>query len=205
MLHEKLYETGRGHVRGMTRRFIQLIAAIVTIRADAVAQRVSIRVESDVKRGPMNPVWAWFGYDEPNYTYTPNGRKLLSALARISPVPVFVRTHNMLTSGDGTAALKWGSTNAYTEDAQGVRGRRERCRGVARVRGDESRAPPRVRPRRPRRHRYDAIRPRVMLPAGLVDTPFAFLPRIARSGESRRTGLAGCLSRPTRAGTNSSS
>ena len=30
---------------------------------------------------------------------------------------VYFRAHNMLTSGDGTPALKWGSTNAYTEDA----------------------------------------------------------------------------------------
>jgi len=35
------------------------------------------------------------------------------------PQTVFVRTHNLLTSGDGTPALKWGSTGAYTEDAQG--------------------------------------------------------------------------------------
>jgi xylan 1,4-beta-xylosidase len=27
--------------------------------------------------------------------------------------------HNLLTTGDGKAALKWGSTNAYTEDANG--------------------------------------------------------------------------------------
>lgn len=60
-------------------------------------------------------MWAWFGYDEPNYTYTPNGRKLLSELAAASPAPVFVRTHNLLTTGDGVPALKWGSTNAYTE------------------------------------------------------------------------------------------
>ena len=32
----------------------------------------------------------------------------------LSPEPVRVRTHNLLTSGDGTPALKWGSTNAYT-------------------------------------------------------------------------------------------
>jgi xylan 1,4-beta-xylosidase len=44
---------------------------------------------------------------------------LLSELAALSPVPVFVRTHNLLTTGDGTAALKWGSTNAYTEDEAG--------------------------------------------------------------------------------------
>ena len=48
-----------------------------------------------------------------------DGRKLLSELAALSPVPVNVRVHNLLTTGDGTPALKWGSTNAYTEDAQG--------------------------------------------------------------------------------------
>ena len=67
----------------------------------------------------MTPMWAWFGHDEPNYTYMKDGRKLLSELAALSPVPVHVRAHNMLTSGDGIAALKWGSTNAYSEDTAG--------------------------------------------------------------------------------------
>ena len=87
--------------------------------ADQRAERVAIQVESAVKLGPLKPIWAWFGYDEPNYTYMANGQKLLSALARISPVPVHVRTHNLLTTGDGTPSLKWGSTNAYTEGADG--------------------------------------------------------------------------------------
>ncbi len=69
--------------------------------------------------GPMNPVWAWFGYDEPNYTYMKDGKKLLSELAALSRTPVYVRTHSLLVTGDGVAALKWGSTNAYTEDANG--------------------------------------------------------------------------------------
>jgi xylan 1,4-beta-xylosidase len=30
-----------------------------------------------------------------------------------------VRVHNLLTTGDGSASLKWGSTNVYTEDAAG--------------------------------------------------------------------------------------
>lgn len=82
-------------------------------------ERVQIRVDTNVRRGPMTAMWAWFGYDEPNYTYMKDGRKLLTELQALSPVPVFVRTHNLLTSGDGVAALKWGSTNAYTEDASG--------------------------------------------------------------------------------------
>ena len=66
-------------------------------------------IEVDVKKeiGDMKPIWAWFGYDEPNYTYMKDGKKLLSELAALSPVPVFLRTHNLLTTGDGTPALKW--------------------------------------------------------------------------------------------------
>src|SRR5881398_697981 len=52
-------------------------------------------------------------------THSPNGKKLLGELAVLSPEPVYIRTHNLLTSGDGWASLKWGSTNVYTEDAAG--------------------------------------------------------------------------------------
>ena len=83
------------------------------------AERVTIKVDAAKRIGPMKPVWAWFGYDEPNYTYMKDGQKLLTELSKLSPVPVFVRTHNLLTTGDGTPGLKWGSTNAYTEDANG--------------------------------------------------------------------------------------
>lgn len=82
-------------------------------------QPVSISIDGNKKTGPMSTFWAYFGYDEPNYTYMKDGRKLLTEIAELSPVPVYVRTHNLLTSGDGKAALKWGSTNAYTEDAKG--------------------------------------------------------------------------------------
>lgn len=84
------------------------------------AQR-SATVVVDVTKtvGPMYPAWAWFGYDEPNYTYMKDGKKLLSEIAALSPVPVYVRAHSLLVTGDGQAALKWGSTNAYTEDANG--------------------------------------------------------------------------------------
>ncbi len=80
---------------------------------------VTVKVDAAQTTGKFSPAWAWFGYDEPNYTYMKDGRKLLSQLAELSPVPVYLRVHNLLTSGDGQAALKWGSTNAYTEDAHG--------------------------------------------------------------------------------------
>ena len=85
------------------------------------SSQATATIDVDLKKelGPMSPVWAWFGHDEPNYTYMKDGRKLLSELAALSPVPVYMRVHNLLTTGDGTPALKWGSTNAYTEDANG--------------------------------------------------------------------------------------
>jgi xylan 1,4-beta-xylosidase len=85
----------------------------------STAQTVSIQVDAGSKTGPLKPIWSWFGYDEPNYTYMKDGKKLLSELAALSPVPVYVRAHSLLVTGDGVAALKWGSTNAYTEDASG--------------------------------------------------------------------------------------
>ena len=56
------------------------------------AQPVRLDVDAKQIKGPMTPIWAWFGYDEPNYTTAPNGKKLLSDIAALSPVPVYVRT-----------------------------------------------------------------------------------------------------------------
>jgi xylan 1,4-beta-xylosidase len=80
---------------------------------------VHIAVHVDQSDGPIEPIWSFFGYDEPNYTYAPNGKKLLAELSALSSAPAYVRVHNLLTTGDGSASLKWGSTNAYTEDASG--------------------------------------------------------------------------------------
>jgi xylan 1,4-beta-xylosidase len=87
--------------------FFLLVAGGLVTSSAQETDRVSIRVDTAARIGPMTPIWAWFGHDEPNYTYTPNGKKLLSALAAAAaPVPVFVRVHNLLTTGDGKPALK---------------------------------------------------------------------------------------------------
>jgi xylan 1,4-beta-xylosidase len=80
---------------------------------------VSIRVDATQAKGELNPIWRFFGADEPNYATMKNGRKLISELGELAPKRVYFRAHNLLTSGDGTPALKWGSTGAYGEDAQG--------------------------------------------------------------------------------------
>ena len=96
---------------------ILLIAGSASRAQQQAAESVAIHVHADQSDGPIHPIWNYFGYDEPNYTYAPNGKKLLGELAALSPVPVYVRVHNLLTTGDGSASLKWGSTNVYTEDA----------------------------------------------------------------------------------------
>lgn len=80
---------------------------------------VTIDVDLSQVKGPYTPIYSWFGYDEPNYTYTAQGRELLNKLQELSPVPVHIRVHNLFTTGDGQPELKWGSTNVYTLDAQG--------------------------------------------------------------------------------------
>ena len=97
-----------------------LLTLFLAVWSLAAAQTpVSLHVDAARPVGEMNPLWAWFGYDEPNYTYMKDGRKLLSEISALSPVPVYVRAHNLMTTGDGKAAFKWGSTNMYTEDEAG--------------------------------------------------------------------------------------
>jgi len=89
------------------------------LRAQEIPATMSIQVKADQPQGILEPIWNYFGHDEPNYTYAPHGKKLLAELAAMSPVPVHIRTHNLFTTGDGSFSLKWGSTNVYTEDANG--------------------------------------------------------------------------------------
>ena len=108
-----------GSLRNMFLFCALLCLCIFPCLSQQSSLNVSIHVEADKSEGPLAPIWNYFGYDEPNYTYAPNGQKLLGELSAMSPSPVYVRTHNLLTTGDGSASLKWGSTNAYTEDANG--------------------------------------------------------------------------------------
>jgi xylan 1,4-beta-xylosidase len=80
---------------------------------------VTINVDASRPVGEMKPIWRFFGADEPNYATMRDGKKLLGEQGALAPNHVYFRTHNLLTTGDGTPDLKWGSTNAYTEDAQG--------------------------------------------------------------------------------------
>ncbi|MGA9657792.1 MAG: beta-xylosidase [Asticcacaulis sp.] len=96
-------------------------ALFMSAAVGAAADSFPVKIEVDAAQttGAVEPIWRFFGADEPNYATMKDGRSLLTSLGELSPGHVYFRTHNLLTSGDGTPALKWGSTNAYTEDAQG--------------------------------------------------------------------------------------
>jgi xylan 1,4-beta-xylosidase len=108
--------TGRNLTRKLAPTLALALLAAVVLPAQ---QRVIITVEASKPMGRFEPVWAWIGHDEPNYAYNQEGRELLSRLSHLSPSSVHDRTHNLLTSGDGTPTLKWGSTNAFTRDVAG--------------------------------------------------------------------------------------
>ena len=80
---------------------------------------VAIQVDLAKTVGPYKPIYSWFGYDEANYTTMRHGTALLKELHDLSPVPVYIRAHHLLTSGNGVAELKFSSTNVYSEDANG--------------------------------------------------------------------------------------
>lgn len=86
----------------------------------APAGPIHVSVHSRQPIGPYTPIWSYFGADEPNYLYAPNGQRLLQELAALSPAPVYFRPHNLLTSGDGEGSPKWGSTNLYSERPDGT-------------------------------------------------------------------------------------
>ncbi|QJE96023.1 GH39 family glycosyl hydrolase [Luteolibacter luteus] len=95
--------------------------ALLLLAGSAMAESfpVTIRVDAARPGAELKPIWRFFGADEPNYAYMKNGDELLGHLGSMKPKEVFFRAHSLLVTGDGTPALKWGSTNAYTEDAQG--------------------------------------------------------------------------------------
>ncbi len=104
-------------------RLLKVAGLLACLSSLGLAQQsvVKVRVDAAHPAGDYRPVWNYFGADEPNYSYAPNGAKLLRELSAIDPAtPVYFRPHNLLTTGNGEGSLKWGSTNAYTERADGT-------------------------------------------------------------------------------------
>lgn len=99
-----------------------MLCAVMALPSPGAAQTarpVAITVDAGRPAGTLPPVWRFFGADEPNYATMKDGRKLLLELRKLREGAVYFRAHNLLNTGDGTPAFKWGSTNVYTETSDG--------------------------------------------------------------------------------------
>jgi xylan 1,4-beta-xylosidase len=98
-----------------------LICAVAILGAAQTSSSgpISIQVDLAKSQGPYKPIYSWFGYDESNYTTMKYGKQLLQELHNLSPVPVYIRAHHLLTSGNGIPELKWSSSNVFTLDSNG--------------------------------------------------------------------------------------
>lgn len=104
-------------------RVLRSLAATLCFAASVRAQSAAIAnvtVDGAATGTPLEPIWPYFGYDELNYTTTEEGRALIQQLVAAQKSRVYLRSHFWLNSGDGTPAMKWGSTNVYSEDAGGA-------------------------------------------------------------------------------------
>lgn len=95
------------------------LLALVACTGEPSSRLVEVSVDATMPGVPLKPVWRFHGYDEINYATTPEGAALLGAIAAAHTATPYVRNHFYLNTGDGTPAMKWGSTNVYTEDVDG--------------------------------------------------------------------------------------
>lgn len=82
-------------------------------------EQVTITVDAGQWMGELPHNWTYIGYDEINYTYTPEGQELLAKFGQMQEQPYYVRAHHLLCTGNCHGFYKWGSTNAYLEDEAG--------------------------------------------------------------------------------------
>ncbi|MCJ7550710.1 MAG: beta-xylosidase [Anaerolineae bacterium] len=83
------------------------------------SKHARIRVDAGRWLGELPHNWNYIGYDEINYTYTPEGQELLGKFQAFQEKPFYVRAHHLLCTGNCHGSYKWGSTNAYLEDEAG--------------------------------------------------------------------------------------
>jgi xylan 1,4-beta-xylosidase len=102
-------------------RLLFLVGLTGSIPLAHAAEVAPVQVTVDATRpgAPIERVWPFYGFDEVNYTTTPEGVALLRTLVASNSADVYVRSHFLLNTGDGQPSMKWGSTNVYSEDALG--------------------------------------------------------------------------------------
>lgn len=82
-------------------------------------KKVSIQVDAGQSTGTLAHNWTYIGYDECNFTYTPESQELLAKFQQFQEQPYYLRCHHIFCTGNCHGFYKWGSTNAYMEDEEG--------------------------------------------------------------------------------------
>src|SRR6201996_921536 len=77
---------------GPMKRVVFATLMMLTV-GPALAQPAPVAITVDLGKpvGPYKPIYAWFGYDEANFSTAEGGKKLLRELHDLSPVPVHIR------------------------------------------------------------------------------------------------------------------
>ncbi len=103
------------------RRTILLLTLLINFctNTETKAQTVQIKIDAASPSRELKHIWPYFGFDECNFAYTQQAGELMKVLSASNKETVYLRCHFLLNTGDGTPALKWGSTNAYTENEAG--------------------------------------------------------------------------------------
>ncbi len=84
-----------------------------------MSKQITVTVNAGQTMGEQDHLWRYIGYDECNYTYLPEGVELLNKFAQLGDAPYYVRSHFTFCTGNCHGTYKFGSTNVYTEDADG--------------------------------------------------------------------------------------
>ena len=82
-------------------------------------KKVNVRVDAGQWLGELSHNWTYIGFDECNYTYTPESQELLAKFQQFQEQPYYLRAHHLFCTGNCHGVPKWGSTNAYLEDEHG--------------------------------------------------------------------------------------
>ena len=80
-----------------------------------------VRVDAAANGDRLEPIWRFFGADEPNYANMEFGRELLGELGALKPREVFFRAHNLMTSGDGSRRSSGGRPGGTARTAAAAR------------------------------------------------------------------------------------
>ncbi len=99
--------------------FRSIVGTAILAAACQAQTPVTVNVDLSKPQGAYKPIYSWFGYDESNYTTMKYGTQLLRELHDLTPAPVYIRAHHLLTSGNGVPELKWSSSNVFSLDQTG--------------------------------------------------------------------------------------